>query len=133
MGLVEDWKKDIDERLRKGENIPQIIKRCPQCSNISLSYDPETGTHGMTKTRLGFLDWENGDPNNPFPEEKLKKYGFATLMGAGSHLLNSAGRYYFENYRAKDKTKMVFPKPCEYDRRYQTDKNPTYCTANRKH
>ena len=97
-----------EEKVDLRKDIPRVWaefnKVCLSgCNGTLICYDPATGTHGMTKTRLGFLDWDNGDPNNPFPEEKVKKYGFATLMGAGSSLLNSAGRYYFENYRAKDK------------------------------
>lgn len=46
---MEEWKKLINEKLRKGEQIPQVIKRCPVCNNLSLTYDPETGKIKCTK------------------------------------------------------------------------------------
>ncbi|MEE8619178.1 MAG: UbiD family decarboxylase, partial [Dehalococcoidales bacterium] len=73
------------------------------CNGTIISYDPEIGTHGLTKTRLGFFDWDNGDPNQPFSEEKVKKYGHATMARPGRPGQGNTGRYYFEKYRDKDK------------------------------
>jgi 3-polyprenyl-4-hydroxybenzoate decarboxylase len=73
------------------------------CNGTIVSYDPERGTHGLTKTRLGLFDWDKGDPSRPFPEQKIKRYGFATMARPGRLGQGNTGRYYFDNYRAKDK------------------------------
>jgi len=73
------------------------------CNGTIITYDPETGTHGLSKDRLGVFDWDNGDPNQPFPEEKVKKYGYATMADPGHPAHGAGGRYYFDKYRAKDK------------------------------
>ena len=73
------------------------------CNGTIISYDPEIGTHGLTKTRLGVFDWDNGDPNQPFSEEKVKKYGHATMARPGRPGQGNTGRYYFEKYRDKGK------------------------------
>lgn|GEM_PF-3170984 len=43
MTRLHEIKRIVDEKIRRGEQIPQIIKRCPKCQNLSLTYDPETG------------------------------------------------------------------------------------------
>jgi hypothetical protein len=43
MPSVHQWKRLIDDKFSKGEDIPQVIKRCPKCNNLSLTYDPQTG------------------------------------------------------------------------------------------
>jgi ribosomal protein S27AE len=46
MGIFDSWKKDMESKLKKykePEKIPQIIKRCPKCLQMTLEYDPETG------------------------------------------------------------------------------------------
>jgi len=56
MGIYEEWKRDVEKKLKKysreediKEKIPAIIKRCPQCKNLSLEYDPKTGKIYCTK------------------------------------------------------------------------------------
>jgi len=71
------------------------------CNGTIIAYDPETNTHGLTKTRLGVFDWENGDPKKPFSEEKVRRYGFATMSRPGRPDQGNTGRYYFNNYRDK--------------------------------
>jgi len=73
------------------------------CNGTIIAYDPETNTHGLTKTRLGLFDWDNGDPDQPFPEEKQKRYGFTTMSRPGRPGQGNTGRYYFDNYRDKGK------------------------------
>ena len=97
-----------DDRLDLRKDIPRVWvefnKLCfTACNGTIISYDPESGTHGLTKTRLGVFDWDNGDPNQPFPEEKVKSYGFATMARPGRPGQGNTGRYYFDKYRAKDK------------------------------
>lgn len=54
MGLHEDWKKEIEGKLKcfDKEKIPAVIKRCPQCGNLSLEFDSKTGR--IYCTRCGF-------------------------------------------------------------------------------
>jgi len=100
-----------EDKLDLMKDIPRVWvefnKLCfTGCNGTIISYDPDTGTHGLTKTRLAVFDWDNGDPNQPFPEEKVKKYGFATMARPGRSGLipqGNTGRYYFSEYRAKDK------------------------------
>ena len=74
------------------------------CNGTIIAYDPETGTHGLTKTRLAVFDWDNGDPNQPFSEEKQKRYGFATMARPGRPGQGNTGRYYFDNFRDQGKS-----------------------------
>ena len=97
-----------EDKIDLTKDIPRVWvefnKLCfTGCNGTIISYDPETGSHGLTKTRLGVFDWDNGDPSQPFPEEKVKKYGFATMARPGRPGQGNTGRYYFDNYRAKDK------------------------------
>ncbi len=50
MGIYEQWKKDVEEKIKKftkeeeiKEKIPAIIKRCPKCHKLTLEYDTKTG------------------------------------------------------------------------------------------
>ena len=50
MGIYEEWKKDVESKIKKftkeekiKEKIPAIIKRCPKCHNLTLQFDPKTG------------------------------------------------------------------------------------------
>lgn len=97
-----------EDKIDLTKDIPRVWvefnKLCfTGCNGTIISYDPETGTHGLTKTRLGVFDWDNGDPNQPFPEEKVKKYSHATMARPGRPGQGNTGRYYFDKYRAKDK------------------------------
>ncbi|HEY87119.1 MAG TPA: UbiD family decarboxylase [Dehalococcoidia bacterium] len=97
-----------EDKIDLTKDIPRVWaefnKLCfTGCNGTIISYDPEIGTHGLTKTRLGFFDWDNGDPNQPFSEEKVKKYGHATMARPGRPGQGNTGRYYFEKYRDKDK------------------------------
>lgn len=57
MPIYDQWKKDMEKRLRKAFKEPQfekiklpaIIKRCPKCHNLTLEYDPKTGRIYCTK------------------------------------------------------------------------------------
>ena len=97
-----------EDKIDLTKDIPRVWvefnKLCfTGCNGTIISYDPEIGTHGLTKTRLGVFDWDNGDPNQPFSEEKVKKYGHATMARPGRPGQGNTGRYYFEKYRDKDK------------------------------
>ncbi len=49
MGVYDDWKKDVEDKLSKYNKeeiigkLPSTIKRCPECHHLSLNYDIETG------------------------------------------------------------------------------------------
>jgi ribosomal protein S27AE len=49
MPSIKQWKRLLDNKFEKGEDIPKIIKRCPQCNNLSLTYDPKTGKISCSK------------------------------------------------------------------------------------
>jgi len=116
--------KDViitEDKVDLRHDIPRIWvefnKLCfTGCNGTIISYDPNTNTHGLTKTRLGVFDWDNGDPNQPFPEERVRRYGFATMARPGRPGQGNTGRYYFNEYRAKDKpwpTAFVYGLPTD--------------------
>jgi len=110
-----------EERIDLRKDIPRVWvefnKLCfAGCNGTIISYDPKLGTHGLTKTRLAVFDWDNGDPSQPFSEEKVKRHGFATMARPGRPGQGATGRYYFDNYRAKDKpwpTAFVYGLPAD--------------------
>jgi 3-polyprenyl-4-hydroxybenzoate decarboxylase len=73
------------------------------CNGTWVTYDPETKTHGLAKTRLGMFEWENANPRTPSPEERVKKYGFATVARRGRPIQGNAGKYLYAKYRSQNK------------------------------
>ncbi len=51
MVIYEEWKKDVEEKLREVglDKIPTIVKRCPKCNSLSLEFDQKTGRIFCTK------------------------------------------------------------------------------------
>lgn len=49
--IGEAWQKEMQEKIKDvaPEHIPALIKRCPQCKNLSLEFDAKTGTVKCTK------------------------------------------------------------------------------------
>ncbi len=50
MGVYEDWKKSVEQKISKftkdeklKEKIPAVIKRCPKCFSLSLEFDVKQG------------------------------------------------------------------------------------------
>lgn len=87
------------------------------CNGTIISYDPSLRTHGLTKTRLGVFDYDNGDPSQPFPEDKVRYCGFATMARPGRPGQGNTGRYYFSRYRDKGihwPTAYVYGLPTDY-------------------
>jgi len=41
--------KKPDDMIEKPEHLPKIVKRCPKCNNLSLTYDPSSGKISCTK------------------------------------------------------------------------------------
>lgn len=102
-----------EERLDLRKDIPRVWVEFNQllwngCNGTWVTYDPDTGTHGMAKTRLGLFEWKNANPDTPYPEERVKQYGFATVAFPGPGQGNAARRYH-ENYKAKNQ-----PMPCAF-------------------
>lgn len=72
------------------------------CNGTVVVSDTGTGNHDLGKVRFGQYDWKNGNPDNAFPEERIKRCGFVTLQYMGA-VASNAGRYYYQNYRTKNK------------------------------
>jgi len=56
MGVYEEWKKEVEEKISKftkdeklKEKIPAVIKRCPKCFELSLEFDVKQGKIRCTK------------------------------------------------------------------------------------
>ena len=51
MVIYEEWKKDVEEKLREAglDKIPAVVKRCPKCNSLSLEFDQKTGRIFCTK------------------------------------------------------------------------------------
>jgi len=54
MAIYEEWKKDIEEKLKDVglDKIPARVKRCPYCNSLSLEFDQKTGR--VFCTQCGF-------------------------------------------------------------------------------
>ncbi len=65
------------------------------CNGTIIVYDPDKGTHDLGKCRLGQYEWKDADPAKPFPEAKVKKEMFATLIYSGPQH-SQAGEYYIK-------------------------------------
>ncbi len=69
--------------------------------------DPETGAHSLGKCRWGPYEWKNANPETPYPEERIRQYGVATMAKGGPRPSNT-GRFYMK-HRTQGKTM-----PCAY-------------------
>jgi hypothetical protein len=49
------------------------------CNGTWITYDPDSKSHGIAKTRWGQFEWENANPATPSPEDRVKRYGFCTV------------------------------------------------------
>ena len=50
--IYEEWKKDIEDKIKKGfdkEKIATAVQRCPKCHNLSLEFDADAGRIHCTK------------------------------------------------------------------------------------
>jgi len=59
-----------EDKIDLTKDIPRVWvefnKLCfAGCNGTMIIYDPESGTHNLSKTRLGVFGWDNGDPNQP--------------------------------------------------------------------
>jgi 3-polyprenyl-4-hydroxybenzoate decarboxylase len=105
-----DMRKDVP---RNWVEFNQVL--WTTCNGTIVMRDPETGNHHISKTRLGNYEWKDADPTKPFPEEKVKQYGFSTLAFGGA-TATRAGVFYRKNYREKGKPcpmAFMFGIPCD--------------------
>ncbi len=63
-----------------------------------IVFDPETRTHDLGYWRAGFLEWNDGDPNDPLPEERRKKFMTAAMVYTGP-IASDGGTFFREKYR----------------------------------
>ena len=47
--LREEVKKEIQNKIERGERVISVAKKCPKCFNLSLEYNPNTGRIFCTK------------------------------------------------------------------------------------
>jgi len=92
-----DLRKDIP---RNWVEFNQVL--WSTCNGTLVVRDPETGNHHLSKVRLGQYEWKDADPNKPFPEERVKRYGFSTLAYGGG-TASRAGVFYRTKHREKGK------------------------------
>lgn len=79
--------------------------------------DAESGNHDLGMWRAGFYEWKNGDPKNPWSEDRRKKYMYVTLVFLDRYgpaqvtgeVASKGGAYYRDNYRKFNK-----PMPAAY-------------------
>jgi len=90
------------------------------CNGTWITYDPETGTHGMAKTRVGNFEWENADPTIPSDEDLVKTHGFCTVSRSHRPVQGNAGKWFYERFRARGE-----PMPCVFVYGLPTDVHVT--------
>lgn len=107
---------EIDLRKNLPWNWVEFNQMCwPLCNGTIIVYDPKYKTHDIGKCRIGCYQWQNANPETPYPEEKQKRYMYATLVYGGVQA-SRAGCYYAENYRKFNK-----PMPAAYMAGVPTD------------
>jgi len=79
------------------------------CNGTWITYDPDSKSHGLAKTRWGQFEWENANPATPSPEDRVKRYGFCTVSRKYRPFQGNAGRFFYDYYRAQNK-----PMPCVF-------------------
>jgi 3-polyprenyl-4-hydroxybenzoate decarboxylase len=97
-----------DEKVDLRKDIARVWVEFNQClwsgcNGTWVTYDPETSTHGLAKTRLGQFEWENANPKTPSPVEKVMSYCFSTVSRTGRPIQGNAGKYLYERYRNQNK------------------------------
>jgi len=108
-----DLYRDAPRVWTEFENMPWS----PCGGGIWIVRDPETGNHDLGEWRAGFYEWQNGEPGNPWPEERRKKYMYVTLVFLDRYgpaqvtgeTASKGGAFYREKYR-----KFKKPMPAAY-------------------
>lgn len=78
--------------------IPRVWVEFHQClwsgfNGTAIIYDPDTGAHSLGKIRVGQYEWQNADPAQPFPEERVKTCMYAAISRGGTRPTNTSRRY----------------------------------------
>jgi len=95
------------------ENMPWS----PTGGAVWIIFDPETRTHDLSEIRVGFFEWENGDPNTPCSEDRRKRHAYLTITWRKESNVSDSGRFYAEYRRLNKPLPMAFamcPEPAIY-------------------
>jgi 3-polyprenyl-4-hydroxybenzoate decarboxylase len=71
------------------------------CNGTIIIRDQESGAHSLGKLRFGPYEWQDANPDTPYPEERVKHYGVVTMSPGGPRPSNTGNRY--RQYRAQGK------------------------------
>lgn len=87
-----------EEAVDLRKDIPRVWVEFHQClwsgfNGTAIIHDPDTGAHSLGKIRVGQYEWEDADPNRPFPEERVKRYMYAAISRGGTRPTNTSRRY----------------------------------------
>jgi hypothetical protein len=101
------------------KDIPRIGVEFNQClwtgaNGTWVTYDPETKTNGLAKTRWGQIDRLNINQEwSKKPDDQIlngvRELGFCTVARKYRPIQGNAGRFFYDNYRLKNK-----PMPCAF-------------------
>ena len=81
----------------------------PGCNGIIIMRDPETGAHDLGKLRAGVFDWKDGNPDKPYPEERVRRHMIATMSPPRTgHSQSNSGRHYWSNRRQGKTTPAAY-------------------------
>lgn len=116
--------KDVvitEDKVDLRKDIPRIwVEFCQvlwsPCNGTVVVYDPETGTHDLTKQRGANFEWVNADPKKPESEERQKRY-MAGTMALGGTRQTDIGKFYAKHLKAGK------PMPAAYILDVPTDMN----------
>jgi 3-polyprenyl-4-hydroxybenzoate decarboxylase len=99
------------------KDIPRVWVEFNQClwsgaNGTWVTYDPETKTHGLGKTRWGQMDMNNlntewSKKTDAELAKAVKELGFCTVSRKYRPVQGNAGRFFYDHYRLKNK-----PMPC---------------------
>jgi 4-hydroxy-3-polyprenylbenzoate decarboxylase len=94
------------EKIDLRKDIPRVWVEFHQClwsgfNGTVIICDTDTGSHSLGKLRVGQYEWKEANPDDPFPEERVKNYMFAAIA-RGSPRPTNTGRYYLK-HRAENR------------------------------
>jgi len=103
-----------EDTLDLRKDIPRIWVEFNQwcwsgCNGTVVNYDAGTGNHDLGKLRAGPYDWKNANPDEPFPEERVKTHMIATMSPPRTgHSQSNSGRVYWANRRQGKPTPAAY-------------------------
>jgi len=95
-----------EDKVDLRKDIPRVWVEFNQwlwtaCNGTIIIRDPDTGAHSLGKLRFGPYQWKDANPDTPFPEERVKRYGVATMSPGGPRPSNTAN--FYGKHRAQGK------------------------------